>query len=73
MIHQREVDRARLVAAARGGNMPTLIMVLYQLTGDDRWLQPPYAPTRNRGLGPHDAGACLKRCEMRSPRPWPMR
>ncbi|BBU24442.1 FAD dependent oxidoreductase [Mycobacterium xenopi] len=36
--------------------MPTLIMVLYQLTGDDRWLQPPYAPTRNRGLGPHDAG-----------------
>jgi 4-hydroxyacetophenone monooxygenase len=31
-------------------------MVLYQLTGDERWLGAPYAPTRNRGSGPHDSG-----------------
>lgn len=36
--------------------MPTLAMVLYQLTGDDRWLHPPYAPARNYGLGPNDTG-----------------
>ncbi|QUR69768.1 NAD(P)-binding protein [Mycobacterium spongiae] len=36
--------------------MPTFIMVLHLLTGDDRWLRPPYVPTRNYGLGPNDSG-----------------
>ncbi|ODR11292.1 flavin-containing monooxygenase [Mycobacterium shimoidei] len=53
---RRPIDRARMVAAARTGNMPTLIMVLYQLTGDERWLRPPYAPSRNYGLDPNDTG-----------------
>lgn len=50
------LDRSRLRAAVRAGNIPTLLMVLHQLTGDRRWLQPPYAPDRNRGLGPNDSG-----------------
>ena len=50
------VDRARVLSAARAGNIPTLLLVLYHLTGDDRWLMPPYTPTRNRGLGAHDTG-----------------
>jgi 4-hydroxyacetophenone monooxygenase len=40
----------------RSGNIPTLLMVAYQVTGDDRWLQPPYQPTRTKGLGDHDSG-----------------
>src|SRR3546814_20937358 len=31
-------------------------MVLHHLTGDDRWLDVPYAPTRARGLSDHDTG-----------------
>jgi len=50
------MDRARLRAAVRAGNVPTLLMVLHQLTGDRCWLRPPYAPCRNRGLGANDSG-----------------
>jgi 4-hydroxyacetophenone monooxygenase len=35
-------------------NLPTLILVLHQLTGDQRWLEPPYRPTRPKGLDDHD-------------------
>ncbi|MTD14038.1 SidA/IucD/PvdA family monooxygenase [Nakamurella sp. YIM 132087] len=31
-------------------------MVLHQLTGDERWLQDPYRPTRTRGQDDHDTG-----------------
>jgi 4-hydroxyacetophenone monooxygenase len=37
-------------------NIPTLLMVIYQVTGDPRWLQPPYRPTRSKGLSDHDTG-----------------
>src|SRR5260370_542942 len=40
----------------RSANIPTLLMVIYQVTGDPRWLQPPYRPTRSRGLSDHDTG-----------------
>ncbi|WP_226369816.1 flavin-containing monooxygenase [Pseudonocardia oceani] len=50
------VDRTRLRAAVEAGNIPTLLMVLLHLTGDRRWLEPPYAPDRNRGLGANDSG-----------------
>jgi 4-hydroxyacetophenone monooxygenase len=40
----------------RSANIPTLLMVLYQVTGDPRWLQPPYRPTRSKGLSDHDTG-----------------
>ncbi|MEV8517989.1 NAD(P)/FAD-dependent oxidoreductase [Dactylosporangium sp. NPDC051484] len=30
--------------------------MIYQVTGDERWLRPPYLPTRSKGLGDHDSG-----------------
>ena len=38
-------------------NVPTLLfMVLVQATGDMRWLDDPYRPTRTRGLSDHATG-----------------
>jgi len=49
-------DRAALAAALRHANMPSLVPVLYQLTGDRRWLADPYRPTRSRGMEDNDPG-----------------
>jgi len=53
---QRPLDEQRLRAAVQAANLPTLTMVIYHLTGDDRWLRDPYRPSRSRGLGPNDSG-----------------
>ncbi len=45
-----------LRTALAEANVPCLLMVLVQLTGDRRWLAPPYAPTRARGMDDHDSG-----------------
>lgn len=37
-------------------NIPILLMILRQLTGDRRWLADPYRPTRAHGPGDHDDG-----------------
>ncbi len=50
------IDEVRLRQAVQVANLPTLTMVLFQLTGDERWLQDPYRPQRARGLGPNDSG-----------------
>ena len=50
------VDTDILLGALAVANIPTLLMVLHHLTGDDRWLREPYAPTRARGLDDHDTG-----------------
>ncbi|MFE5703259.1 NAD(P)-binding domain-containing protein [Rhodococcus koreensis] len=45
------------VAAALGrANLPTLIPVLFQLTGDERWLAEPYRVTATPGFALHDDG-----------------
>lgn len=46
----------RLREALDIANIPSLIPVLVQLTGDERWLDDPYRPTRARGLDDHDDG-----------------
>jgi 4-hydroxyacetophenone monooxygenase len=51
-----EIDRPLLEAGIDAGNIPSLLMVLVQLTGDLRWLEPPYAPKRGRGLDDNDDG-----------------
>lgn len=38
------------------GNIPTLLAVLVQLTGDDRWLRDPYQPRRGKALSDNDDG-----------------
>ena len=53
---RRDVDRETLRAAMSEANTPVLLMVLVQLTGDVRWLQNPYRPTRTRGMSDHRDG-----------------
>lgn len=55
-ITPHPIDKERLHTAVRGANLPTLTMVLYHLTGDERWLHAPYRPERSRGLSPNDSG-----------------
>jgi 4-hydroxyacetophenone monooxygenase len=45
-----------LRAALAEANIPTLLMVLVQLTGDRHWLADPYRPTRTKGMSDHDTG-----------------
>ncbi len=48
---------AQLLADAIAiANIPTLLMVLVQLTGDDRWIRDPYRPSRAGGMGDNDTG-----------------
>jgi 4-hydroxyacetophenone monooxygenase len=49
-------ERAVLTEAMEHANLPTLVAVLHQLTGDRRWLAPPFRPTRSRGMEDNDAG-----------------
>ncbi len=49
-------DHQQFRDAVAVANIPTLLMVLVQLTGELRWLQPPYRPSRGNGLGDNDSG-----------------
>src|SRR5262245_13654926 len=48
--------RAVLRAALEEANLPTLLMVVHRLTGDDRWLGEPFRMTAARGLDDNDTG-----------------
>lgn len=48
--------RERLVKAIDSANIPTLLMVNTQLTGDLGWLSERYRPTPTRGLEDNDTG-----------------
>lgn len=50
------VDADRLAAALEHANIPTLVVVLHQLTGDRRWLAAPYRPQRGRGMDDNASG-----------------
>lgn len=49
-------DRSALTRALEHANLPSLVPVLHQLTGDPRWLREPYRPTRSRGMDDNDSG-----------------
>jgi 4-hydroxyacetophenone monooxygenase len=51
-----EATEAELDAALQEANLPTLLLSLAQLTGDDKWLEDPYRPTPPRGPGDHNSG-----------------
>jgi 4-hydroxyacetophenone monooxygenase len=51
-----EATEQELRAALEEANLPTLLLVLAHLTGDDRWIEDPYCPTRPKGVGDHDSG-----------------
>ncbi|MGY4101864.1 flavin-containing monooxygenase [Nocardia sp. R16R-3T] len=50
------VDVDRLAAALEQANIPTLLLVLTQLTGDDKWLSEPYRPVCGPVLDDNDDG-----------------
>jgi len=71
------IDETRLVEAVRVANLPTLTMVLFQLTGEQRWLEDPYRPSRSAGLGPNDSGGFprevadeIRRCAVSAVMAW---
>ncbi len=49
-------SRTELARALGHANLPALVPVLFQLTGDRRWLRDPYRPTRSRGMDNNDSG-----------------
>jgi 4-hydroxyacetophenone monooxygenase len=49
-------QRVVLADAMEHANLPSLVAVLYQLTGDRRYLADPYRPTRSRGMEDNDPG-----------------
>lgn len=51
-----KMDLARLRSALDVANIPSLIPVLVQLTGDRRWLHEPYRPLRAQGMDDNDDG-----------------
>jgi 4-hydroxyacetophenone monooxygenase len=62
------LDHESLTWAVERANLPTLVAVLYQLTGDHRWLADPYRPTRSRGMDDNDSGGFAEpvRAEIRA-------
>ena len=52
-----QVEREALIAAAMAyANVPTLACMLVHLTGERRWIEPPFLPSRVRGLDDNDSG-----------------
>ncbi|MEE2783538.1 MAG: NAD(P)/FAD-dependent oxidoreductase [Pseudomonadota bacterium] len=49
-------DQALLDHAITQANIPTLLMVLVQMTGDTHWLDAPYQINRQSGMGDNDSG-----------------
>lgn len=53
----RRIDPDRLRSALQEANLPTLLLVLTQLTGDGRWLEEPYRPRRGPVLDDNDSAS----------------
>jgi len=49
-------EEQQYIDAVAVANIPTLLMVLVQLTGEMHWLDDPYKPKRQQGLGDNDTG-----------------
>jgi len=53
-MSQEQIGEVELRAAISVANVPILLMVLVQLTGDMRWLEQPYVPSRTIGMDDND-------------------
>ena len=58
-------EAKRFAEAIAIANVPTLLMVLVQLTGDLRWLEEPDRPERGRGMHDNDSGGLPARFRLR--------
>jgi hypothetical protein len=59
----------QIAAAVESAKIPTLLVVLVQLTGERHWLEAPYRPGRARGWATTTTGAYPHRCRPRSATP----
>ena len=50
------MDRARLNEAIAEADVPILLMVLVHLTGDRRWIEPPFRPQRDSRIFAEESG-----------------
>lgn len=50
------ITEAEIRAAVGIANVPVLLMLVFQMTGEERWLSAPFLPTRGQGLDDHDSG-----------------
>jgi 4-hydroxyacetophenone monooxygenase len=68
MAMSQEVDSGRnpgswLEEAVAMANIPTLAWLLVQITGDQRWIEGDYVPSRPRGLDDNDSGGLAPRLQ----------
>jgi 4-hydroxyacetophenone monooxygenase len=56
MMEGMSSNRDWLAAALSAANVPTLACILVHLTGDRRWIEGRYVPTRVRGMDDNDSG-----------------
>jgi len=61
-IDQADADQLR--SALDAANIPTLLVLLAHLTGEDRWLAEPYRPQRAQGLSDNDSGGLPEEAQL---------
>ena len=61
-------DDEQFAEAVAVANIPTLLMVLVQLTGELHWLEKPYRPSRVRGMGDNDTGGLPEPAQTEIPK-----
>lgn len=52
----RDVEAAEVGRRLLSANVPALVAVTYQLTGERRWLEPPFRPSRSQGMDLNASG-----------------
>jgi len=50
------LSEAEMRDAVASAAVPALLMVVFQVTGDRKWLQERYRPTRGKGINNHESG-----------------
>lgn len=55
-VPSSQVDWGLLREGVEQANIPALLMVLHQMTGEDKWLLEPFRPSRAPGLDDNDSG-----------------
>ncbi|WP_017672758.1 NAD(P)/FAD-dependent oxidoreductase [Blastomonas sp. AAP53] len=55
-ISPNQIDWPLLESGVEHGNIPSLLMLLHQMTGEARWLEEPFVPKRAPGLDDNDSG-----------------
>lgn len=51
-----QIDWPLLASGVEQGNIPALLMLLHQMTGETKWLEEPFLPKRAPGLDDNDSG-----------------